>query len=133
MAYVATRNLTLSLRPSVPPGRQALGACLHASLLAALACQADTPQRTNGSPYPQLLDVLTSSKAALRCLSVAAGSGLLLKSVTVFSATGSLVAAERPAGASLLAMDVHRLAAGNYTAVIVLSDNTTITRSFIKQ
>lgn len=66
-------------------------------------------------------------------LNIVAGSGLLLKSVTVFSATGSLVAAERPAGASLLAMDVHRLATGNYTAVIVLSDNTTITRSFIKQ
>ena len=66
-------------------------------------------------------------------LNIVAGSGLLLKSVMVYSATGSLVAAERPAGASLLTMDVHRLAAGNYTAVIVLSDNATITRSFIKQ
>ncbi|HSC38997.1 MAG TPA: T9SS type A sorting domain-containing protein [Chitinophagaceae bacterium] len=66
-------------------------------------------------------------------LNIAAGGGLLLKSVKVYSAGGSLVAAERPAGASLLAMDVHGLAAGNYTAVIVLSDNSTITRSFIKQ
>jgi len=66
-------------------------------------------------------------------LNIATGGGLLLKSVTVYSATGSLVATERPAGISLLTMDVHRLASGNYTAVIVLSDNSTITRSFIKQ
>jgi hypothetical protein len=66
-------------------------------------------------------------------LNIVAGSGLLLKSVTVYSASGSLMAAKRPTGASVLTMDVHRLAAGNYTAVIVLSDNTTITRSFIKQ
>ncbi|MBS1564412.1 MAG: T9SS type A sorting domain-containing protein, partial [Bacteroidetes bacterium] len=66
-------------------------------------------------------------------LNIATTGGLLLKSVAVFSATGSLVVAERTAGASMLTLSLQHLAAGQYTAVIVLSDNSSVTRPFIKK
>jgi hypothetical protein len=66
-------------------------------------------------------------------LTIVAGGSLALKSVTIYNTAGALVAAVQPKNTASHTMDVHHLASGNYTAVIVLSDNSTITKNFIKQ
>jgi len=66
-------------------------------------------------------------------LTVVAGGNLLLKSVNIYNMVGGLVAAVLPQQTASHTINVQSLASGNYTAVILLSDNTTITRNFIKQ
>jgi hypothetical protein len=66
-------------------------------------------------------------------LTIVAGGNQALKSVTIYNTAGALVAAVQPKNTATHTMDVHHLASGNYTTVIVLADNSTITRNFIKQ
>jgi hypothetical protein len=65
-------------------------------------------------------------------LTVVAGGTLLLNSVNIYNAAGSLVAFAQPHTASHT-INVQQLAAGTYTAVIILSDGSATTRSFIKR
>jgi hypothetical protein len=66
-------------------------------------------------------------------LTIVAGGNMALKSATIYNTAGVRVAAVQPINTTSHTMDVHHLASGNYTTVIVLTDNSTITRNFIKQ
>lgn len=66
-------------------------------------------------------------------LTIVAGGNLALKSVTIYNTAGVLVATAQPMNTASHTMDVHHLASGNYTMVIVRADNSTITKNFIKQ
>jgi hypothetical protein len=66
-------------------------------------------------------------------LTIVAGGNLALKSITIYNTAGALVAVVQPKNTASHTMDVHHLASGNYTTVIVLADNSIITKNFIKQ
>jgi hypothetical protein len=66
-------------------------------------------------------------------LTVVAGGSLQLRSVNIYNTVGSLVVFAQPQRASSHTIDVRHLAAGTYTAMIILSDGSTIARNFIKR
>jgi hypothetical protein len=66
-------------------------------------------------------------------LTIVAGGNLQLKAVTVYSTAGSLVASAQPQQVASLTLNIQHLPAGNYTAIIILSDNSTIAKNFIKK
>lgn len=66
-------------------------------------------------------------------LTVAAGGNLQLRSVNIYNMAGSLVAFAQPQRTASHTINVQQLAAGTYSAVIVLSDGTATTRTFIKR
>jgi hypothetical protein len=66
-------------------------------------------------------------------LTVVAGGSLQLRSVNIYNTAGSLVAYAQPQRTASHTIDVQHLAAGTYSAVIILSDGTAIARNFIKR
>lgn len=65
-------------------------------------------------------------------LTVVAGGNQQLNAINIYNTAGSLVVFAQPRTTSHT-IDVQRLAAGTYTAMIILSDGSTITRTFIKR
>ncbi|OQP56924.1 hypothetical protein A3860_10125 [Niastella vici] len=56
-----------------------------------------------------------------------------LKGVNIYTSAGSLAASAQLQQAVSYSMNIQQLAAGNYTALIILNDNSTITKNFIKR
>jgi hypothetical protein len=56
-----------------------------------------------------------------------------LRSVNIYNTVGSLVAYAQPQRAASHTINVQHLAAGTYTAMIILSDGSSIARNFIKR
>ena len=90
--------------------------------------------------YSKLVSVKNDQSAGIRLypipannvLTVVAGGNLLLNSVNIYNTAGSRVAFAQPRTVSHT-LDVQRLAAATYSAVIILSDGSTTTRTFIKK